>query len=84
MERRNGEKELNDKQDVLLALWLLLGLPGAGEGALYSNANCRIRNMAVVATRPQIAATATTCSIIKAWRALSVVLNPSAVHPSLL
>lgn len=57
---------------------------GQGEGGLYSNANCRIRNMAVVATRLQIAATATTRSIIKARRPLSVVLNPSAVHPSLL
>lgn len=72
------------ERDVPPALWLLLGLQGAGEGRLYSNANCRIRNMAVVATRLQIAATATTRSIIKARRPLSVVLNLSAVHPSLL
>lgn len=74
------KKDKRTKQDVPLALWLLLGLPGANEGVLYSNANCCIRNVAVVATRLQIAAMATTRSIIKARRALSVVLNPSTVH----
>lgn len=61
------------------------GKRGAGRGGGgCSNANCRIRNMAVVAARLQIAATATTRSIIKARRPLSVVLNPGGVHPSLL